>query len=519
MKKKFRLILALSCLFALCAGGAACAEPTIVEEYEGKGYTVSVTYDANGGLFMSRPGGAIMDMFNPSEYQTDTDGVTRIKLIEPTDPSRPTATSDKITLTMQNHFFAGWYQNRSVKLVDGKPVDETGRELKLIDEEAGTYGYANPTEEEKKLTVTPAYEYSGYWDFEKDRVEYTGEKIAITLYAGWVQYFEFNYYYQNGNEWTKLSDTTTFDYKTTNAEGSRYSDKDTIWTPDWQDGAMNHQYTYADSSTYNFPKITGMTFASAYTDKAMTEQIVESYEHPGKLIVDSGADGALLVENRVKDIYIVAAQGEQYKIQTAQQFVKHANVDGHYEMLASEYDFTDLDWPMTFATATFNGSIYGNGSIKMKNITVDYASTNAKVGGLFGELSAKARVENVSFENVTVDYQSAQVLPDAYFGLLAGNVDDNATVTGVQISGKMRIGAMTVRAGREPDINLVASGNISGVTVGELSLIVYGEELMENKYYYTFDPESVVVDSETFNVAITFFVIEKPFDQESYDKY
>ena len=155
----------------------------------------------------------------------------------------------------------------------------------------------------------------------------------------------------------------------------------------------------------------------------------------------------------------------------------------------------------------------------MKNITVDYASTNAKVGGLFGELSAKARVENVSFENVTVDYQSAQVLPDAYFGLLAGNVDDNATVTGVQISGKMRIGAMTVRAGREPDINLVASGNISGVTVGELSLIVYGEELMENKYYYTFDPESVVVDSETFNVAITFFVIEKPFDQESYDKY
>ena len=110
-------------MFALCAGGAACAEPTIVEDYEKKGYTISVTYDANGGLFFNRPGGAIMDMFNPSEYEADSDGVTRIKLMEPTDPSRPTATSDKITLTMQNHFFAGWYKNRTVKLVDGKPVE------------------------------------------------------------------------------------------------------------------------------------------------------------------------------------------------------------------------------------------------------------------------------------------------------------------------------------------------------------------------------------------------------------
>lgn len=515
MKKKFRLILALSCLFALCAGGAACAEPTIVEEYEGKGYTVSVTYDANGGLFFNRPGGAIMDMFNPSEYQTDTDGVTRIKLIEPTDPSRPTATSDKITLTMQNHFFAGWYKNRTVKLVDGKPVDETGRELKLVNEEEGIYGYANPTKEEEKLTVTPAYEYSGYWDFENDRVEYTGEKVSMTLYAGWVQYFEFNYYYEKNGSWTKLADKTTFDYKTTNAEGSNYADKDTIWTPDWKDGAMNHQYPYNDGSSFNFPKISGTTFVSAYTDKAKTEQIVESYEHPGKITVDSGENGALLVENRVKDIYIVAMQGEQYKIETAEQFVKHANVDGHYELLANEYDFAKLEWPMTFATATFNGQVKGNGAVTFKNITVNYASTNAKAGGVFGGLSATAKLENVSFENVTVDYQTATVMPDASFGLLAGKIDDKATVTGVSVSGAMKIGAVTARAGREPDMNLVANGNLSGVTVGEISLQVYGEQLMENTYYYTCEPTSVAVDKNTYNVTITFTT--KTLDKASYD--
>lgn len=515
MKKKFKWILALSCLFALCAG-AACAEQTIVEEYEEQGYTISVTYDSNGGLFMSRPGGAIMDMFNPSQYTADSDGVTRIKLTEPTDPSRPTATSDKITLTMQSHFLAGWYQNRTVKLVDGKPVDETGRELKLLDEEAGTYGYANPTEDEKNLTVTPAYEYSGYWDFENDRIEYTGEKVSITLYAGWVQYFEFNYYYQNGSEWTKMSETTTFDYKTTNAEGSKYADKDTIWTPDWKEGAMNHQYTYADSSTYNFPKIKGTTFVSAYADKAMTEQIVESYEHPGTLNPNSGAEGALVIENRVKDIYIVTSQGEQYKIQTAEQLINNANVDGQYEIIASELDFTNLVWPMTFATATFNGQIKGNGDVTFKNITVNYASANAKAGGVFGEISATAKIENVNFENVTVDYQSATVMPDASFGLLAGNIADSATVTGVSVSGAMKIGAMAVRAGREPDLNLVANGNISGVTVvGKISLQVYGEKLMEDTYYYTCEPTTVEVDKTTFSITTTFTT--KTLDKASYD--
>jgi hypothetical protein len=80
----------------------------------------------------------------------------------------------------------------------------------------------------------------------------------------------------------------------------------------------------------------------------------------------------------------------------------------------------------------------------------------------------------------------------------------------------MRIGAMTARAGGEPNVNLVASGKTSGVTVvGEISLQIYGEELMENTYYYTCEPTSVAVDKDTYNVSITFTM--KTLDQASYD--
>ena len=66
MKKKKALVLALS-LLALLTTGVACGELNEMEEYEEKGYKISVTYAANGGSFMSRPGVMIVDMFNPDD--------------------------------------------------------------------------------------------------------------------------------------------------------------------------------------------------------------------------------------------------------------------------------------------------------------------------------------------------------------------------------------------------------------------------------------------------------------------
>ena len=67
MKKKLTCALFLGALMFACLG-AGCGKLSEVEENQKKGYTISVSYDANGGSFLNRPGITVMDMFNPSIY-------------------------------------------------------------------------------------------------------------------------------------------------------------------------------------------------------------------------------------------------------------------------------------------------------------------------------------------------------------------------------------------------------------------------------------------------------------------
>ena len=167
MKKKFKCILALGCLALACIG-AACASETKIEEYEKKGYKIFVTYDANGGKFIKREGITVVDGFNPDHYEQDINGQIHISLLEPTDISRPTNSSDKVTLTKTEHFFAGWYQTRTVvRNENGEVIDDEGVVLEETED-----GYVYP-DKEGKPAATPAYEYSDYWDFEEDTVDYT----------------------------------------------------------------------------------------------------------------------------------------------------------------------------------------------------------------------------------------------------------------------------------------------------------------------------------------------------------
>lgn len=89
MKKKTKIILGLVGACALCLGLSACREETELDKYEKQGYTISVTYDANGGAFFDREGVTLVDMFRPSDYEPDEDGKIHIKLLEPTDTGRP----------------------------------------------------------------------------------------------------------------------------------------------------------------------------------------------------------------------------------------------------------------------------------------------------------------------------------------------------------------------------------------------------------------------------------------------
>lgn len=498
MKKKLKIMMALACTALACVGLGSCAAKTKVDENIAKGYKIVVTYDPNGGTLLKRPGMKLIDMFNPNDYEAGTDGKVHIKLLEPTSEDRNSGTSDEVTLTMSNHFFAGWYQNREVKTVDGVPVDVYGEALTQL--ENGTYVYADTVNDEKPTAATPAYNYSGYWDFENDTIDYSEAAYAetdgvckMTLYAGWVPYYEFNYYYRvegENNDWTPMG-KNTFDYKETNAEGSKTADRDTIFLPDWQNGAMNYSHKYTDGKRYTFPSVENTTFKAAYLDSACTEQITTpAFEHQGTL--DKETCG---VAGRVQDIYVVLEKGVRYRIETAQQLIANATTTGIYEITA-DLDFTDLSWPNAFSQNEFKGKMYstaGN-TFKISNATALYTSGTAKAGGLFGAIASGAEIKDLDFVNATFDLASmGQKNHDASYGLFAGIIKDGAVLSNVSVGGTFRLGEVT--PGNNPSFNLWANGNTSGLTKNKVKIQIYGVELI-GYYNYTIDPNSVTATDE-----------------------
>ena len=497
MKKKFGVILTLACIGAACFA-AGCSQQTKLEKYQKKGYTIMVTYDANGGSFLGRQGITVMDLFKPSDYDKDANGEVHISLKEPTDLSRPTSGTGSITLTKQEHFFAGWYQNKELRKNDaGQVVSEAGAVLEEIE---GTYVYAG-TEEE----ATPAYTYSGHWNFEEDTIDYKESDglYQMTLYAAWVPYYQFDYYYQveGESDWTYVS-SSTFDYKTTNATGSTTADYDTIWVPAWQEGAMNYEYKYANTSNYKFPKVEDTTFIAAYTDKACTEKIETSFEHQGTLDLEKG-----IAVNRVQDIYIKLEKGERFEVDSAEKFSKYAkNLNGIYEITA-DLDFKngEVKWPEIFVSNEFNGKIYSKGgTYSIKNVLAEYKSDSAQQGGLFGALSGTATVKDVKFENVTVDFVSASTnSSDAVFGTFAGDIADTATVSNVTITdATLRLGKISLQSAF---LNLLTNGKTDGITrTNKIKLQVYGEKQSSGKYQYSFIPDNVSVNSESLSITIDY---------------
>ena len=518
MKKKLTLT-ALLCCLALACVGAGCKELSKVEEKEKEGYTISVSYDANGGLFLNRPGVTVMDMFNPSNYEKDSNGTVHIKLLEPTDPSRPTSVQGgTISLALQNHFFAGWYKNREVKTVGGKPVDEAGRELTLLED--GSYVYTNTLNEEKPTKATPAYNYSGYWDFENDRLEYTegvDETISLTLYAGWVPYYEFNYYYQVEGEWQKLDTATIFDYKTTNMVETE-ADQDTIFLPQWtEEGNMSYEHKYLNSTVQKFPSIEGTTFEKAYMDAACTQEITTSLEHSGSLEVAHGEEKALLVQNRIQNVYLVVSEGEQYRIKKAEHFVNHPNLNGYYE-IEGDLDFTNLTWPTTFSVGEFKGKIYGKdgAAVTFSNINVDYSAT-AKAGGLFGKISKDASMQGITFSNVTLNLiNTGSRNSEASYGLFAGVIETGASLDVTITQATLKIG--TIGKAEELAFHTVANGDRTGITADAVKLIVYGFFLYEDEekgsqYEYTVKPETVKVEADG-TITFEFYPSSELLNQE-----
>lgn len=516
MKKKITAILALGCIGLACVG-AGCSMSEL-EKYQEQGYTVMVTYDANGGWFLGRDGITVMDLFNPSKYEADPDGTVHIKLKEPTDLSRPTSGTGNVTLTKQEHFFAGWYQSRELlKNEDGEVVDEYGVVLELNEE--GKYVYPLEVGEEKPKEGMPAYTYAERWDFETDTIDYQEEDglFEMTLYAAWIPYYQFDYYYrvEGETEW-KYYDTTTFDYKTTKAENSPTHDKDTIWVPDWQNGAMNHSYRYANNEEFSFPKISGTTFIAAYLDADCTQKIDGSLEHAGTLDYEIGR-----AVNRVQNVYVEVEKGERFKISTAQQFLDYASLSGYYE-LYSDIDFENgnVKWPASFMAGEFTGKIYGaNGEAHtIKNVVASYSSSSAKQGGLFGKIGKTASIKGITFENVTTDLASvATRTSDTTFGLFAGYIEEEAEIENVTVGGTLRLGAVELALAPDYMIHLLANGTLDGITAKPIKVVVYGMKRV-NDYQYSFSPDNVTVDQTDWTITLDYTKSSKDNRREEESK-
>lgn len=384
---KLKLTALLAAMLTVLCTLAGCSQWEL--PYEGlneEGYTVSVRFDPVGGAFANTENVQVVDVFSLADAKKDASGNAQIKLITPDDNRR----GDRaFSISKNGCFFAGWYRECSPRTdASGNPLDAYGR----------------PTSEsglEQGLT------YSGKWDFEKDSLSvpagnYSSEEPFLTLYAAWIPYFNFEFYVQNAEGGFDLYESEQLI---------------SLDIPAWDlsTGKLNMN---------SFPEIPGKTFVGAYLDEAMTKPVTETisgdidYEH------GIGATEKICV-------YTKFAEGEWYRISTAEQFVRNSKLGGCY-YIEADLDFTGLNWSAALAGGAFTGKIEGNGH-KFSNITFIQADNSKTNGGLFGSLASGASIKSVNFENIKYTLAAGSRMQGSAFGLLCGQLSADATLDSVSV--------------------------------------------------------------------------------------
>ena len=357
-------------------------DDSYMSQFEESGYTVNVTFDTNGGTFKGS-NSTIIDLYNPADAK---DG--KIQILAPDDSRRDS--SNTFNVTKDGYFLAGWYENRT-----------------LIDPDNPDAGYT----------------YSGRWDFETKALEidpdktYSGNEAALTLYAAWVPYFEFEVYAQDPQgEMVKVGSTSAIN----------------LTIPQWKDGDVT-------LGMDNFPTRKGYTLVDVYLDEAMTDKAIDHATENGKKMSITGTWNieTAVPDNHTIKLYTTWQEGERYKIYSASDLQKHASSDGYYE-LYSDLDFTDINWPSVFTDSKFTGKIIGNGHT-ISNISIESDQKNRVNNGLFSSIENGAALENVKFKNVIHTINTSSVAPGAAFGLLAGSVEKGAEFSNVSLEGKILI--------------------------------------------------------------------------------
>ena len=232
MKRKAILVACLLLVTLLFVSGCA-PKKTPYEINDQENYSISVKFDANGGLFTDNTT-VIVDSYNVSDLTANDQGQVEIALLPPDASERST---DAFAARKNGYFLAGWYAQRTE-----------------VKDDAGNV----------------AYTYEGKWNFDNDLLkldadgEYTAAKPELTLYAAWIPLFEIELYALDTAEPVS---TMTFDPTLT----------DEVLIPVWDE-------TTGTVKMNGFPGREGYTFNGAFYDEQGTEAVTTALPTPVSLM-------------------------------------------------------------------------------------------------------------------------------------------------------------------------------------------------------------------------------------------
>ena len=420
LHKKSFLTLCLLLVTMLLISGCA-GEKTPYEINDRDNYNVSVKFDANGGLFTTNTS-VIVDSFNISNLQTNDAGQVEIALISPDDQQRG---KDGFKAYKNGHFLAGWYAERtSGANTDGETV----------------------------------YTYSNKWDFGADKVKvaadgsYSSSEPVLTLYAVWVPMFEIELYDLSSGEYL---DAISFDPNVSNEFDLP------VWNQDTGCIDMN-----------DFPARDGYTFNGLYLDAQGTQSVADAtIKHTGYVNDENGT-----ATDSTMKLYVDWTAGEWFHIYTAEQFVKNAKLNGHY-VIHADLDFSEEIWPTTLMHGSFTGTIQGNGH-SFSNVSAVQTNNSKTNSGLFGQIKADAQICDLTLDNATFTIGKGARVSGACFGLLAGQLDSGANLSGLKIiNSALKVDSNCAFLSEDYSIGLVCgSGDVSEIDASGIVCAPTGEE-------------------------------------------
>lgn len=361
------------------------------------GYNISVRFDANGGMFAGTSDVSVVDVYSLSNGITNSDGTVSYYLLSPENELRA---QGAYTISRNGYFLAGWYTERNLRVDEnGDPLDEYGVLTSVSGREQG-------------------FTYSGLWNFDSDMLtvpadaDYSADNPALTLYAAWVPYINYEIY--------------AVDTETNGTELIKTVQSIDMQIPQWSEKTGKLDMN-------DFPSREGYTFDAAYLTEDLSAPLTENiYGKDGNVDYETGTTSTESIA-----IYTTWMDGSWYKIYTAEQLYNNTRLDGSY-LICADLDFEGAVWSPTLIKGKFTGKIYGQGHT-LSNITVTQADNSQVYGGLFGTLESGAVIEDVTFENASFTISAGSRMQGSTFGLLAGSISSEASLNNVSVNGTMYI--------------------------------------------------------------------------------